>query len=517
MRVLRFSIKFVLVFAVLVIIARFVFPLPSLEGRNTSSSLPISTESSQFGQAIVPLMQQHPGLSGVYALQSGGEAYAARIALARAAQTSLDVRYYIWQRDLTGLPLLAELRDAAQRGVRVRLLVDDNGTPDLDAELSALNALPNMEVRIFNPFTLRTPRLASYLFDFPRLNRRMHNKSFSADGAATIVGGRNIGDIYFARDESTQYSDFDVLAVGQAAQDVALDFDLYWNSDSAYPHERIVSPVADGMARFETALQEAQAEQGAERYRQAIAQTNLAQQLRDGSLSLNWVKATLVSDDPAKGLGQASRDQLMIVRLAAIVARAETSLNLISAYFIPGKDGVEALALAAQSGVRTRTLTNAYEATDVVPVHASYMKYREALVDAGVEVYELKRNQGEAEAKALGLLGSSAASLHAKTVSIDGASAFVGSFNFDPRSVWLNCEMGLLIEDPELAEIVTRSFEADLSRTAWHVSRAEDGRLQWRTEDQNGQAVTTFDEPGVGPIARVMLWVMAILPVEWMM
>lgn len=517
MRFLRGLIKVILVVAILVVIARFVFPLPSLEGRTASTALPLSAQSSQLDKAIEPLMQQHEGLSGVYPLQSGGEAYAARIALARAAQTSLDVRYYIWQRDLTGLPLLAELRDAAQRGVRVRLLVDDNGTSDLDAELSALNALPNMEVRIFNPFTLRTPRLASYLFDFPRLNRRMHNKSFSADGAATIIGGRNIGDIYFARDETTQYSDFDVLAVGQAAQDVAEDFDLYWNSESAYPHERIVTPAADGMARLDAGLQEAQAEQGAERYRQAIAQTDLMQRLRAGTLTFNWAKATLVSDDPAKGLGRIPRDKLMISRLGAIVARSETSINLISAYFIPGKRGAEALAEAAQSGVRTRTLTNAFEATDVVPVHASYMKYREDLVDAGVEVYELKREQGAAEAKALGLLGTSAASLHAKTVSFDSTRAFVGSFNFDPRSVWLNCEMGLLIEDPELAQMITRSFEEGLSRTAWQVTRAEDGRLQWRTEDQNGQVVTTYDEPGVGPIARVMLWIMATLPVEWMM
>ena len=501
-----------LVVVVALALARFFVRLPPLDGRSETLALAPDPETP-LGKALLPLAAAHPGLTGIRPLWPGIEAYAARMVLARAAQQSIDARYYIWQRDGTGLPLLQEMRAAAERGVRVRLLVDDNGTPGLDAELAALNTLPSFEVRVFNPFTLRKPRALSYALDFPRINRRMHNKSFTVDGVATIVGGRNIGDIYFARDAEVQYSDFDVLATGAVVPQVAEDFDAYWNSASAYPQELLVTAPAD-LSAFDTALAEIQARPGAEAYARAVSDSSLVQSLLANTLALEWVPVRLLSDDPRKALGEAPAGSLVATALAPLVDRARQSIDVISAYFVPGLQGTERLAYAARQGLRVRVLTNSLEATDVLPVHAAYGKYRAPLLASGVEIHELRRNPGtEAERKALGLIGSSGASLHAKVFAIDRTAVFVGSFNFDPRSVWLNCEMGFWIESPTLAAAISDALDRGAASTAWQVGLAPDGTLTWTGQD----GTPTGEEPGTGAVKRAMLALLAWLPVEWMM
>ncbi|MBE2275043.1 MAG: phospholipase D family protein [Rhodobacteraceae bacterium] len=494
--------------------ARLAFRLPSLEGRTVSKSLAPDPQTP-LARAILPAAAAHPALTGIRPLWKGIDAYAARILLARAARQSIDARYYIWQRDRTGLPLLAELKAAAERGVRVRLLVDDNGTPGMDSDLAAMNALPNFEVRVFNPFSLRRPRLLSYPLDFPRINRRMHNKSFTVDGVATIVGGRNVGDIYFARDADTQYSDFDVMATGAAVTAVAGDFDAYWNSGSAYPHELLVNPPADASG-FEAALADVADDPESEDYARAVAEGQLVTSMLSGTLQFDWVPARLLSDDPAKALGEAPAGTLVANALGALLGNARESLDVISAYFVPGREGTERLAFAARQGIRVRVLTNGLEATDVLPVHAAYGKYRKPLIEAGVEVHELKRNPGtENDREKLGLLGSSGASLHAKVFAIDGKAVFVGSFNFDPRSIWLNCEMGLWIESPTMAASVASTLAAGTGELAWQVGLA-DGNLTWSARN-DGVPVVTTDEPGTNAFKRAALAVLAWLPVEWMM
>lgn len=506
----RLLVILVLLLAALAL-ARYLLRLPSNEGRvETHAFAP--DPATTLGSALLPLAAAHPGLSGIRPLWPGIEAYAARMALARAAEQSIDARYYIWQRDSTGLSLLQELKAAADRGVRVRLLVDDNGTPDLDAELAALNTLPNFEVRVFNPFSLRSPRVLSYPLDFPRINRRMHNKSFTVDGVATIVGGRNIGDIYFARDTEIQYSDFDVLATGAVVGNVATDFDAYWNSASAYPHQLLVTPPAD-LSALDTAATEAQADPDTEAYAQAVSESRLVQGMLAKTLDLEWVPVTLLSDDPRKALGDAPAGTLLATALGPLIGTARQSIDVISAYFVPGREGTERLAFAARQGLRVRVLTNSLEATDVLPVHAAYGKYRQPLLSAGVEIYELRRiPRTEKERKALGLLGSSGASLHAKVFAVDRRAVFVGSFNFDPRSVWLNCEMGFWIESPALATAITDALDRGAS-TTWQVGLAPDGALTWTGAD----SPTVSDEPGSNALKRFTLGLLARLPVEWMM
>lgn len=515
---LRFLGTAALVATILIVAARFMFPLPSLVDRTVSRALPPSAQTT-LGQALLPQMEAHPGLSGVVLLQAGPDAFASRYLLAEAAEQTIDARYYIWQNDASGIVLLDALRRAAERGVRVRLLVDDNGIDGLDQVLASLEALDSFEVRLFNPFTFRHPKMASYLFDFPRLNRRMHNKSFTVDGVATIVGGRNIGDIYFERGGETHYFDLDVLAVGDAAADVSEDFDAYWSSASSYPISLFVSPPEDGIATLDRALARAQSNHESRTYNETLATSAFVRGMIDHTLEPEWVEMTLVSDNPAKGLGRlTNHDDLMIGQLAGMVGSAQSSIDLISAYFVPGKRLVGDLSAAARNGVRVRTMTNSLEATDVLLVHAGYLGTRDELIESGVEMLELKSGREQlAQTDDFGILGSSTTSLHAKTFIIDDERIFIGSFNFDPRSAHLNCEMGFLIESPAISMFVSRQIDENYLIGAYRVTHDASGRIQWLEIDAEGNEVRYTSEPRTSLPARFLVRVVRWLPITWML
>lgn len=514
MRFLRALLSIVVLIGVAIFALRLFFPVPPLEGRPESMAIAASPDTT-LGGAILPLAEQHPGESGVWPLADGRESYAARILLARAAEASIDLQYYIWQTDTTGWILLDELRQAADRGVRVRLLLDDNGIPGLDAELAALDTHENVEVRLWNPFTLRNPKLLSYAFDFPRLNRRMHNKSMTVDGVATVVGGRNVGDIYFAYGQGVHYFDADVLAVGPVAADVATDFDLYWEAPSAYPADVVLPEAPEGLDSLIAAAEDARQTALGSGYAEAAAATPLVRELEAGTLALDWGEVQLFSDDPAKGLGRAADEELLIGRIMS-VAPAQSSFDLVSAYFIPGDDGTALLTGMAERGVRVRAMTNSLSATDVPPVHGAYMNYREDLLDAGVELLELERSAGaEAERNLSSMIVGSASSLHAKTFQMDGERIFVGSFNFDPRSAQLNTEMGLLIPAEAMAQGLARAL--DRPQPYYRVERGEGGDLRWIETADDGTETVHLREPETGVMTRAMARLVSWLPVEWML
>ena len=522
MAVFRSLFVILAVVAVGILLLRALFPLAERQDIAVSAALP-ATAATTIGAAVLAAKSEHPRMSGVIPLSGGGETFAARVLLARAAEQSLDVQYYIWQADTTGYLLLEELRAAAARGVRVRLLLDDNGIAGLDAELRALDDLPNIEVRLFNPFTLRRPKLLSFVFDFPRLNRRMHNKSFTADGAASVVGGRNVGDIYFAFGRGEHYIDTDVLALGPAAADVSAAFDAYWNSASAYPAGLVLPPAPDGMARLQSAAATALASDLAAPYLTAIRNSPLIKTLTAGADAVEWAHVTLVVDDPGKGLGQPGTGGLLIERLAAILTDVTTgpgvSVDLISAYFVPGRGGTELLTSLAAQGRAVRVLTNAQEATDVLAVHGSYAGYRRALLAGGVALGELRADplipeQGQTLAS---LLSGSATSLHSKVFAIDGARVFIGSFNFDPRSARLNTEMGLLIESPVFASAVTGALDQVMERGAYALRLSPSGALEWTSMGEGGAPIVHATEPNTTWFDRFIVRVIGILPVEWMM
>lgn len=493
--------------------------LPSLEGRTVTTALSAEqARATPLGRAVEPLVSLHPGVSGLHPLDDPHAAFAARMLLARHAERTIDAQYYIWQNDMTGIMLLGELERAARRGVRVRLLVDDNGIHGLDNTLAALAAEPHFEVRLFNPFTYRHPKWVNYLTAFSRLNHRMHNKSFTVDNEATIVGGRNIGDTYFGATAGILFADLDVLAIGPVVPQVSHEFDRYWASRAAYPIDRIVSaPPADALARFHAREARLEDDPTASAYRQALVENRAVQHLSDGTAALTWAPTQMISDSPAKALGESGKGERLIDELLPVFAKTKTSLELVSPYLVLGANGTRDLAAMARRGVDVRVLTNSLAATDVTAVHAGYAKRRKQLLQAGVKLYELRRTGGQPNERHLaGPFGSSGSSLHAKTFAVDDKRLFIGSFNFDPRSANLNTEMGFLIESPTLAQTMHSAFGRDVPQRAYQVCLDADGNLYWLGRE-NGRVQRYDTEPDTTWARRMTVRFLSLLPIDWLL
>ncbi len=502
--------------------------LPPRQGLVASQSLaPDEGAATSIGRAVAAQAAAHPqGTSGIHPLADGTDAFAARMLLAASAERTLDVQYYIWHDDTTGRLLLQALREAGDRDVRVRLLLDDNGIAGLDPILAALDAHPKIEVRLFNPFTVRWFKPLGFVTDFSRANRRMHNKSFSADAQATIIGGRNIGDEYFdALVEGLVFADLDVLAFGPAAQDISTDFDRYWDSASAYPLALLVEPVTPGaLAPLDDIRAAVAADPDKRRYLKAVEESKFITDLFGGRLNMEWAKVQTLSDDPAKGQGAVPRSDLLVSELGRVLRKPERDVELVSAYFVPGEQGTAAFAALAKQGVRVRILTNALEATDVAAVHSGYARRRAPLLAAGVELFEMRRHSGTPPEKedgrgggsGPGAFGSSASSLHAKTFSVDRERVFIGSFNFDPRSARLNTELGFVIDSPTLAGGIETAFTQQIPAQSYQVKLDAQGRLYWL--ESTPQGIVRHDtEPGTSWLKRTGVRLLSLLPIEWLL
>jgi putative cardiolipin synthase len=488
-------------------------------GERPPSTAMKNNGGTALAAAVRPRVTAHPGQSGLHTLLDGREALAARLALADAAQRSLDVQYFIWNQDMAGKVLLEHLFRAADRGVRVRLLLDDLGTMPSDATLLAIDNHPNIEVRMFNPVALRSPRLLGMVADFGRINKRMHNKSFTADGQVAIVGGRNIGDEYFEAHSVMNFADFDVAVIGPVVKEVSDQFDLYWNNQSAIPiaalarqnttPEQFAAKRAALIAYHETAADSA--------YAQSLRDTKFARQLRNQNVPYYWGRATIVNDHPDKVATSADKTETHLApQLRAVVAKTKRELFLVSPYFVPGKQGVELLAGVHQRGARVVVITNSLSSTDGVPVHAKYQLYRKALIEAGVELYEIKPTAGaQLKRRFREPAGSSTGGLHAKTFTFDRRIGFIGSYNLDTRSSKLNTEMGVFFNCPALARRLPEKAEHDLGRNAYRVELAGN-RLVWVTREGNKQ-VRYDSEPETGLWKRIKVRVISWLPIEWLL
>ncbi|WP_413875931.1 phospholipase D family protein [Albidovulum sp.] len=508
----------IVVLAAVLAAAHVIWRSPSLEGRSISRTVEASS-ATLLGRLAFSAPPGSEGLSGVVPLIDGPDAFIARLAFIRSAEQALDVQYYIWQRDATGLILLDELRKAAERGVRIRLLLDDNGVNGLDPDLAALDSLSNFEIRLYNPFILRRPKFLGYAFDFVRLNRRMHNKSMTADGAVSILGGRNIGDTYFGFGFGVHFVDTDVIVAGPAAGGIGADFDRYWESGSAHPVARILDPPQSGaLERLIADAAEAAASPDGMRYLERLRDSSIVRNLFAGTLALEWTGVTLVSDDPAKGLGKAATRDLLFPQLMALLSRPQHSVDLVSAYFVPGRRFMKRLESLVGEGVRVRILTNSQAATDVVLVHSAYVRYRPRLLRAGVELYELRPEHaagGEPEPRRIG--GSSRASLHSKTLAVDGERIFIGSFNFDPRSLLLNTEMGVLIDSPRMAKALSDAFAEEFSRASYIPRMTGKSAIVWDEAAADGSVIGHESEPGTSGLSRMGLRLIGLLPIEWLL
>ena len=466
--------------------------------------------------------------SGFRLLSWSAQSLAARIELIRRAQVSLDVQYYVIHDDETGRHVLRALRDAAERGVRVRLLVDDLYTAGTDPLLLGLSAYPNVEVRLFNPFPMGrdslSARLTLSLFDLGRVNHRMHNKLLVADGAMAVAGGRNIGNEYFMVSGLANYIDLDAFAVGPIVVKLAALFDQYWNSDTVFPVRSIAVPEgtdAEQRARFEALTDPARGAPPAPAPKYAkdiIEQRNVEEELAEGRLDLHWAEAEAFADSPEKVLGQArraptDRREPKTVRQGLmrelLLSRREVLVS--SPYLVPNPEVIEDIREGRLWGVQITVITNSLASTDEPLVHAGYQRYRHAMLDLGVQLYEVVPSQ-VSRSKDLGTFGQSVGRFHAKAAAIDGEVLFVGSLNFDPRSEKLNTELGLFIRSPTLAAHLMHLGHLVTSQAAYRVRLAKDkSSLEWVLPSPAGGAETVLtSEPDTGFFER--LWLQLIGP-----
>ena len=465
-----------------------------------SRALPVEDDRTELDRAAGPLAATHPGATGVSLVADNLDAFAVRAATARQAGRSLDLQYYYWRGDLTGSLLAREVLAAADRGVKVRLLIDDISLRRGDPYYRAIDSHPQIEVRLFNPSRNRASgfhRGVELVLRFVTATRRMHNKAWIADGRVAVVGGRNIGDAYFDAARGANFHDMDLLLVGEALTPAQAIFDAYWNSEAAVPIRVLTKRRTTSLAEIRRRHARKAASEAAAAYLERADRWRLA------ATRFLWPsKVELVADDPEKALGRDDGNRV-VRRVRELIDGAGRTAAIISPYFIPGRSGVEALAALRERGVDVSVLTNSLAATDVVAVHGAYARYRKPLLARGIALHELRPERPRERAS---LFGSSTASLHTKAFVVDGETAFVGSFNFDPRSAALNTEMGVVVRDAELSRQILAHFRAQTRPEASYRLSLKGGSLRW-----NGSHGA---EPSAGFWRRLAATAIGCLPIE---
>jgi cardiolipin synthase C len=476
------------------------------------------TAATSLGRALADDVAEHPGESGFQLLTTGSEAFITRIALVQAAERTLDLQYYIVEDDRTGKVLLEEILRAARRGVRVRLLVDALKLGDVDDTLTVLNDHRHIEIRSFNPAATSGRPGASiwgWLTEFERLTKRMHNKSLIADNQAAIVGGRNLGDEYFDSSSDFNFSDIDVLAVGPITAQISNSFDRFWNSPDAVPLAalNVPLPAEEIKRKVRDELSAHWEEVAASKRGNAIRRPQLVRRLTENTLPLFWAKGEVIVDRPEK---VRQSDELTqsppMARLDRLLDRARKEFIAVTPYLVPRDEGVEWLAGMTARGMKVRVLTNSLASTDVSAVHSGYARYRRALVENGVELYEFKPIPGKRTRQNIGN-GDSRASLHSKVYVVDRAQVVVASFNLDPRSIELNTELALVIHSPAIAWQVVQMFENTIRPANSYRLVLEGGELVWVTEEK-GKVERYHSDPGPGPWRRFKALFFSLMPVE---
>ena len=500
------------------LLAGFLYRLPDITDRTQSYAIDDGAVTS-LGRVFTTELAANSGKTGVFMLKDGRNAFAARALLARKAEKSIDLQYYMYHQDTVGSLLTYEVLRAADRGVRVRMLIDDiYGNEDEDTWV-ALDAHPSIEVRLWNPWKRGGSRLIQSVLRASDINYRNHAKSFTVDNQVTVLGGRNIGDEYFDADTDVAFFDVDVLAIGPPVAEVSSVFDQYWNSEFAYPVDILVRQGTEGDL---DALQNARAafyeQQSTSAYVLALTDSNLAHGLANGSLGFSWSEARVLHDSSEKKtLGKAGKDELLISQLAPYIIGAKKSAEIVSPYFVPGDKATDALCKLVQDGVEVRILTNSLASNDVSAVHAGYSKYRRKLLRCGVRLFELDESIKDREGKAFTWLpGLKKSSLHAKTMVFDGEIMFVGSFNFDQRSMHINNEIGLIFHDPEIAGTFAKYFEENVNKVAFEVKFVREGgrgNMQW-VGGQGGPDVVVEEEPYATTGQKFAVGILKWLPID---
>ena len=484
-----------------------------------------SSTETELVEAISEQNENHPELSGYHPIVTGANAFASRSILTDMATRSIDVQYYIWHNDQAGQLMLKDLWEAAERGVIVRLLLDDfNNDAKFDQHLLRFSSHPNIAVRIVNPLMHRKFQSLNYITGLPRINRRMHNKSMTFDRQITIIGGRNIGNEYLSNDQNSQFADLDVLLIGKVVADIDNSFASYWSAPISFDIETLATLNKGDTSDFLTGLdkldedEKSNARSSLAVYKAAIEDSSIDSDLVNKRVPFRWTDVQFLSDDVGKLTKSVPADTNLVHQLRTLLGNPSKNLTIISSYFVPTKDGVNTLVQLAESGIDIKILTNSFDATDVTAVHSGYSQWRPKLLRSGIKIYELKSTAGEEkrENKLWKARSQSSTSLHAKTFAVDDHQVFIGSYNVDPRSANINTEMGVLINDDELARQLHETLDDNLLSQAYEVRLTDNNQLQWHTLE-NGEKVVYTSEPRVDFTDHIWLTIMSWLPIDWLL
>ncbi|WP_294035072.1 phospholipase D family protein [uncultured Moraxella sp.] len=507
--------------------------LPNSEALTLQSQLRLQDtrhySATKLGDSIAAQTENHPNLSGYYPIATGANAFAARSILSDLASQTIDIQYYIWHNDEAGQLMLKDLWEAAERGVKVRLLLDDmNSSESLDQILLRFAEHPNVAVRLMNPMANRKIRTVNYLSNPMRINARMHNKSMTFDNRISIIGGRNIGNEYLNNNTVNNFADLDVMLLGSVVKDVTNSFEEYWASPLAYdietlvkksyqPTTELLSPaVWDDLNHSQSA---SSSERAVRRYRQAVQSSTIADDLIQKRLPFRWTKVRLFVD-PVEKLtrAKATADQHLVAQLQRVIGRPKANFSVISSYFVPTKDGTDTLIKLANDGVKISILTNSFDATDVGVVHSGYAHWRKPLLMAGVNLFEVKStatNDADNDNKFWRTKQLTTTSLHAKAFAVDDRFVFIGSYNIDPRSANINTELGVLIYDQALATQLHQALQnsPSLIQQAYKLELDDRGLIRWHTIN-DGTPTIYRNEPNTNLKDRAGIVMLGLLPID---
>jgi putative cardiolipin synthase len=484
--------------------------------KSESHTIP-DTGDTYLGVQVSDIVLDKPaGQSGFYPLADGVDAFAARLLIIDRAEVSIDVQYYLISTDLIGNTFVHALLRAADRGVRVRLLLDDIVTSGYDAGMAALDSHPNFQMRVFNPFNRGAAgRTLGALGSFSRINRRMHNKSVTIDNQITIIGGRNMSNHYFGAAETKKYGDLDVMGIGPVVNDVSMMFDSYWNHYAALPVQAVAKPLEDPtaeLARVRAALDLADDEIVNSIYAKVVEERYYGYLHSDDSI-FEWAPYELVYDSADKIDKSKAKDAESITTpLLESLKNAESEVIIISPYFVPRKSGIEGFSALQKSGVDVTILTNSLAANNQFAVHAGYGPSRKPLLKNGIKLYEVRPDAHVSGAEFVAYSGATT-TLHTKAFVVDRKSVFIGSFNFDPRSININTELGVIIHSPKLAQFFVESIESKLETETYEVFLNQKEQLRWRTYN-DGQEVIFDKEPETTWGDRFKVGFVRILPIR---
>lgn len=494
--------------------------LPMNESKNEAPT-PVHSQYWLTDQNAEHKLQQ--GLTAYLAMSEAFQSIAARIHLIRQAKYNLDLQYYIWADDFIGNLMLHELLKAADRGVKVRLLIDDQNGTKIDNQLKALSTHPNIQIRLYNPYKFRNLRFLDYIFRLQQINHRMHNKLIIADGIIAVTGGRNISSEYFDASESFQFTDMDVLFFGTAVQHANSVFSDFWNHDLSYPNQQFIpTGKQKDLEKLRLNYKKLEQKENPTDMKLDAEQKELANELKQNHV--NWAHAHFLADSPKKTLGQASESELISYQIRQHLGEPKQEMDLISAYFVPTQTGTQYLSQFPKQGVDVRVLTNSFVANDVALVHAFYQKYRVDLLKSGIKLYEFKpyierkrRTWYEVlTGNVIPKKGKDKSSLHAKFINIDN-KVFIGSFNLDPRSFNLNTEVGLVVESNQLQEQISSLLDSSLLKVAYELKLDPQGELIWYDHQPDGTVKKYNQEPETTQFQRGVMHTVSYLPIEWMM